>query len=138
MKIQVLKSKIHRACVTGCDPNYEGSLSIDQDLMEQVGLLPYERVLCANLANGERFETYAIPARRGSRAIVLNGAAALLGKVGDRLIIMSFAMVDESVAKTWMPRCVALDANNAVIEKAVVQTPQPKADKQKVRPGKRA
>lgn len=138
MKIQVLKSKIHRACVTGCEPNYEGSLSIDQDLMEQVGLLPYERVLCANLANGERFETYAIPARRGSRAIVLNGAAALLGKVGDRLIIMSFAMVDESVAKKWMPRRIALDANNAVIEKAVVQAPQPKADKQRVRPRKRA
>lgn len=138
MKIQVLKSKIHRACVTGCDPNYEGSLSIDQDLMEQVGLLQYERVLCANLANGERFETYAIPARRGSRAIVLNGAAALLGKVGDRLIIMSFAMVDESVAKKWMPHRIALDANNAVIEKAVVQAPQPKADKQRVRPRKRA
>ncbi len=118
MQVQVLKSKIHRARVTGCNVNYEGSLSIDQELMDQVGLLPYERILCGNLANGERFETYAIPAPRGSRAVVLNGAAALLGKVGDQLIIMSFGSVDLSEAKDWKPRCIALDASNRVIKPA--------------------
>jgi aspartate 1-decarboxylase len=117
MQIQVLKSKIHRARVTGADVNYEGSLSIDRDLMGRVGLLPYERILCGNLANGERFETYAIPAPRGSRAVVLNGATAHLGKVGDRIIIMSFAAVDERTAKKWKPRCVALDAKNTVLTK---------------------
>jgi len=136
MQVQVLKSKIHRACVTGCAPNYEGSLSIDLDLMEQVGLLPYERVLCGNLANGERFETYAIPAPRGSRAIVLNGAAALLGKVGDRLIIMSFASVDEAIAKKWKPRCIALDEKNAVVKRPGTHALQLKADKRKTRSGK--
>jgi len=117
MQIQVLKSKLHRARVTAADVNYEGSLSIDRDLMDRAGLRPYERILCGNLANGERFETYAIPARRGSRAIVLNGATAHLGKVGDRIIIMSFAVVDERQAKKWKPRCVALDAKNAVVGK---------------------
>ncbi|MCX7722160.1 MAG: aspartate 1-decarboxylase [Verrucomicrobiae bacterium] len=116
MQVQVLKSKIHRACVTACDPNYEGSLSIDQDLMDLAGLLPYERVLCGNLTNGERFETYAIPAPRGSRTIGLNGAAALLGKVGDRIIIMSFATVDAAKAKNWEPRCVVVDEKNVVIK----------------------
>jgi len=115
MQIQVLKSKIHRARVTAADVNYEGSLSIDRDLMERVGLRPYERILCGNLANGERFETYAIPAPRGSRAVVLNGATAHLGKAGDRLIIMSFAVVDERQAKTLKPRCIALDAKNTVV-----------------------
>lgn len=117
MQIQVLKSKIHRARVTGADVNYAGSLSIDRDLMDRVGLRPYERILCGNLANGERFETYAIPAPRGSRAIVLNGATAHLGKAGDRLIIMSFAVVDERQAEQCKPRCVALDAKNAVASK---------------------
>ena len=73
MQIQMLKSKIHRAEVTAASLDYEGSLGIDRDLMDRVGLLPNERVLCSNLANGERFETYAIPAERGSGAIVLNG-----------------------------------------------------------------
>lgn len=117
MQIQVLKSKIHRARVTAADIKYEGSLSIDRDLMDKVGLRPYERILCGNLANGERFETYAIPAPRGSRAIVLNGATAHLGKTGDRLIIMSFAVVDERQAKKLKPRCVTLDAKNAVAGK---------------------
>lgn len=138
MQVQVLKSKIHRACVTGCDPNYEGSLSIDQELMDQVGLLPYERVLCGNLANGERFETYAIPAQRGSRAIVLNGAAALLGKVGDRLIVMSFAIIDHAEAKTWKPRCITLDANNVVIKKVNTDSPKPKPNKKQMRSSKSA
>ncbi len=115
MQLHLLKSKIHRARVTAADVNYEGSLGIDQDYMDQVGLLPYERILGSNLANGERFETYAIPAPRGSRAIVLNGAVAHLGKVGDRITIMSFAAVPKRRAKKWAPQVVVLGARNEIL-----------------------
>ena len=88
MQIQLLKSKIHRAAVTDANVNYEGSLTIDRELMDRVALRPYERVLCGNQANGERFETYAIAGEPGSGAIILNGATAHLGNAGDRLTIM--------------------------------------------------
>ena len=115
MQIHLLKSKIHRAQVTGASPDYEGSLTIALDFMEEVGLLPYERILCSNLANGERFETYAIPGRRGSGEIVLNGAAAHLGKPGDRLTIMSFTECEAAQAKTWKPQVAVLGKDNAVV-----------------------
>ena len=115
MQLHLLKSKIHRALVTGASLNYEGSLTIDSDLMARVGLLPYERVLCSNLANGNRFETYAIPGKRGAGEIVLNGATAHLGKAGDRLTIMSYAVLDQIEARTWQPRVVVLGENNAVV-----------------------
>lgn len=114
MQIHLLKSKIHRAAVTASSLHYEGSLTIAQDLMEKVGFLPYERVLCSNLANGERFETYVIPGERGSGAIILNGATAHLGETGDRLTIMSYTVVDEALAKKWQPRVIVLGENNAV------------------------
>ena len=115
MLIHVLKSKIHRARVTAGDVEYEGSLGISRDLMDKVGLLPYERILCGNMANGERFETYAIPAKPGSGEIILNGATARLGKAGDRLTIMSFAEVDAAAAKSWKPQVIVLGEKNAVI-----------------------
>ncbi len=115
MLVHLLKSKIHRACVTAANVNYEGSLTIDLGLMNKVGLRPYERILCGNMANGERFETYAIAGRRGSGAIVLNGATAHLGKIGDRLTIMSFAGVDEKAARKWKPRVIVLDKQNTVL-----------------------
>jgi len=115
MQIEILKSKIHRASVTAASLNYEGSLSIDASLMEQAGLYPYEKILCSNLANGQRFETYVIPAERGSGAIVLNGATAHLGKVGDRLTIMSYTLVDEYQAKHWQPRVIVLNEKNAIV-----------------------
>lgn len=115
MQLHLLKSKIHRARVTAADVNYEGSLGIDQDYMDRVGLLPYERILGSNLANGERFETYAIPAPRGSRAIILNGAVAHLGKIGDRITIMSFAAVPKRRVKKWAPRVVVLGTRNEVL-----------------------
>jgi aspartate 1-decarboxylase len=115
MLIHVLKSKIHRARVTAGDVEYQGSLGIDQDLMDKVGLLPYERILCGNMANGERFETYAIAAERGSGQIILNGATALLGKRGDRLTIMSFAELDLAEAKSWKPQVIVLGEGNAII-----------------------
>lgn len=114
MQIHLLKSKIHRAQVTASSLDYEGSLTIAIDLMEKVGLVPYERVLCSNLANGERFETYAIPGERGSGAIILNGATAHLGKTGDRLTIMSYTEVDEALARKWQPRVIVLGEKNAI------------------------
>jgi len=116
MQIHLLKSKIHRASVTAANVAYEGSLTIDRVLMDKVGLRPYERILCGNMANGERFETYAIPGERGSGAIVLNGATARLGKAGDRLTIMSFTEVDDRRARTWKPRVIVLGKKNAVVD----------------------
>src|SRR5881394_2555587 len=104
MQFNLLKSKIHRATVTGGNVSYEGSLTISFDLMKEVGLLPYERILCSNMANGNRFETYAIPGDPGAGAIVLNGAAAHLGKTGDLLTIMSYTWVSKAKAKKWKPR----------------------------------
>jgi aspartate 1-decarboxylase len=115
MQIYLLKSKIHRATVTAANVDYEGSLTIDREFMDQVGLHPYERILCGNMANGERFETYAIPGERGSGAIVLNGATARLGKRGDRLTIMSFTEAEERAAKKWKPRVIVLGRKNAIV-----------------------
>ncbi len=115
MLVHVLKSKIHRAQVTGGNVDYEGSLGIARDLMDKVGLLPYERILCGNMANGERFETYAIAANTGSGQIILNGATARLGQPGDRLTIMSFAEVDAREAPSWKPRVIVLGEKNAVV-----------------------
>ena len=115
MLVHLLKSKIHCAQVTAANVDYEGSLTLAIDLMQKAGLLPYERILCGNLANGQRFETYAIPGERGSGAIILNGATAHLGKIGDRLTIMSYALVEAALAKTWQPRVIVLGKKNAVV-----------------------
>lgn len=115
MQLQLLKSKLHRAAVTGGSLNYEGSLGIDEDLMDQVGLLPYERILCGNMSNGHRFETYAIPAKRGSGSIILNGAVARLGQPGDLLTIMSYALVDARKARKWKPKVLVLGKGNQVV-----------------------
>ena len=115
MQIHLLKSKIHRAQVTAASLEYEGSLTIAADLMERVGFLPYERILCSNLANGQRFETYVIPGERGSGAIILNGATSHRGKIGDRLTIMSFTEVDATAAKNWQPRVIVLGETNTIV-----------------------
>jgi aspartate 1-decarboxylase len=115
MLVHLLKSKIHRATITASNMEYEGSLSIDREMMDKIGLLPYERILCSNLANGARFETYAIPAERGSAQIILNGAAAHLGKPGNKLTIMSFTETDATEAKFWKPHVIVLGENNAII-----------------------
>jgi len=116
MQIHVLKSKLHRATVTGANVNYEGSLTIDAALLERAGMHAYERILCGNLANGERFETYIIPGERGSGAIVLNGATAHLGKPGDVLTLMCYTWIEESEAKAWQPRILVLGKKNTVVE----------------------
>ena len=115
MERKMLKSKIHRAVVTGADLHYEGSVTIDKDLMEAADIIPYEAVAIWNVTNGNRFETYAIPAEAGSGQIILNGATALLGKPGDRLTIMSFAAMDASEVNAWKPRVIVLGENNAII-----------------------
>jgi aspartate 1-decarboxylase len=117
MQLSLLKSKIHRAIITDGNLKYEGSLTIASDLMKKCGLLPYERILCSNLANGNRFETYAIPGKAGSGEIVLNGAAALLGKKGEQLTIMSFALAGKKKAKGWKPRVIVLGQGNRIVTK---------------------
>jgi len=110
--LSMLKSKLHRAVVTACRPDYEGSITIDSALMKRVKLLHYEKVLVANLANGNRFETYAIPAKAGSRTVCLNGAAALLGKPGDRVIVLAFCLLEKAKAAKHRPHILALDSTN--------------------------
>ena len=112
MTVQLLKAKLHRIRVTAADLDYEGSLTLDPDDMEAVGILPFERILCADVENGNRFETYAIAGRRGSHVCCLNGAAAHKGKVGDKLIVMAWAQVPEDEARTFQPRIGVLDENN--------------------------
>ena len=104
MMLKVLKAKLHRIKVTEACLDYEGSLTLDPDDMEAVGIVEYEKILCANVENGNRFETYAIKGERGSRVCCLNGAAAHLGKAGDRLIVMSFADVTVEEAEAWQPK----------------------------------
>ncbi|MGB0580827.1 MAG: aspartate 1-decarboxylase [Limisphaerales bacterium] len=114
MKVQVLKSKIHRARVTGASVDYEGSMTIAADLLEKVGMLEYEKILVGNMGNGERFETYIIAGERGSGVIELNGATAHLGKIGDQVTIMSFADMDVSTAKEWKPKVIVLGEGNGI------------------------
>jgi aspartate 1-decarboxylase len=116
MQLFLLKSKIHRATVTDGNVDYEGSLTIASDLMKAAELRPYERILCSNTANGNRFETYVITGKSGSGEIILNGAAARLGKKGDRLTIMSFASVSKKLAQSWKPRIVVLGKGNKIVD----------------------
>lgn len=110
----VLKSKIHRATVTRADLNYEGSLTIDRDLMEAAGLVPFEQVKVYNIHNGERFETYVIEGEAGSGVIGLNGAAARKGLVGDLIIIASYAMIDADELAAYRPLMLLLDEKNGM------------------------
>lgn len=114
MYITVLKSKLHHLRVTDVELEYEGSLTVDPELLEAVGMVPYEKILIANLANGERFETYALEGERGSRRVCLNGATAHKGSAGDRLIVFAFvAMAPEEVSR-HRPRIAVLDEHNQI------------------------
>ena len=114
MELSLLKSKIHGACVTGADANYEGSVTVSADLAELVGLEEYERILVGNLVNGERFESYVGYGIRNAGTIQLNGATAHLGKLGDRLTIMSFGLYDAEETATHQPKVIFLDEKNVV------------------------
>lgn len=115
MHLTLLKSKIHRAAVTGASLHYEGSLTIASDLAQSVGLLPYEKILVGNMGNGARFETYVIYGAPGSGTIQLNGATAHLGKIGDRLTIMNFAQYTPEEAASHQPRVLLLNERNEVV-----------------------
>lgn len=112
MQITVLKCKLHRATVTECDLHYEGSISIDRDLIEAAGFLVNERVEIYNIDNGNRFATYVIVGERGSGVIGLNGAAARLACIGDKLIICAYAQMDETAAREWTPTVIVAGAGN--------------------------
>jgi aspartate 1-decarboxylase len=123
MQITLLKSKVHRATVTGASLDYEGSLTVPADIAEMVGLLAYQKILVGNLQNGERFETYVIYGAPGKGQIELNGATAHLGKIGDLLTIMSFASLTAEEAKAHRPRIAVLDRQNRVIRCEGGETP---------------
>ena len=114
MVLKMLKGKIHRARITRCDIDYEGSLEIDPELLKEAGILPYEKILVANRDNGSRLETYAIPGKPGSRDFCLNGPAARQGKVGDVVTVMAFSLCDEAEAAVISPKVIVLNERNEI------------------------
>ncbi len=116
---EMLKSKIHRAIVTDANLDYVGSLSLDPRLLSAADLIPGEKVLVANLRNGNRFETYVMAGRAGE--VCLNGAAARLGRKGDKVIIMAFAWLPERRCRHWQPRVVHVDDKNRILTQAPVK-----------------
>ena len=118
MQLTLLKAKLHRACVTHAELDYEGSCAIDTDLLEAAGITEYEQIQIYNVASGERFTTYAIRAERGSKVISVNGAAAHKASPGDRLIICSYGAMSEQEASLHQPRLIYLNENNEITRSA--------------------
>jgi aspartate 1-decarboxylase len=116
MLVKLLKAKLHMATVTETHLSYSGSLTIDQDLMDAVGLLDHESVMFGNFATGDRAETYAIAGPRGSGQIHLNGAAARLGSPGDKLVILAFGWMDSADAEMHKPKVAVLGEANKIVE----------------------
>lgn len=114
MNITMLKSKIHRAVVKQAELNYVGSITVDEELLEASGILEYEKVQIVDIENGSRFETYTIAGERGSKMICLNGAAARCVLVGDHIIIMAYADMNETEAREHKPKVVFVDENNDI------------------------
>ncbi len=114
MQRVIFKSKIHRARITEANLNYEGSLTIDQDLMEAADILPYEKVDVVNISTGDRFTTYAIKGKRGSGEMCLNGGAARLGHVGDLIIVITYAHIDEAELESFKTKAVLVDEQNQI------------------------
>lgn len=113
------KAKIHRATVTGADVDYEGSITIDENLLDAAGVLPYEKVAVYNVTNGNRLETYAIAGERGRGDICLNGAAAHLVDPGDLVIICCYGAFDDAEAREMKPKLVFVDAKNRPVDRAM-------------------
>jgi aspartate 1-decarboxylase len=112
MKVTMFKSKLHQMVVTEANLMYEGSITIDQDLLDQAQLFPYEKVQVLNITNGQRLETYTIPGERGSRVCCLNGAAARLTQIGDRIIVIAYAEMSPEEAQAHKPRVIVVDDQN--------------------------
>ena len=125
MRRTLFKSKIHRATVTHADLHYEGSVTIDEDLMDAAAIWQYEAVHVWNITRGTRIETYAIKGARGSGVICINGAAAHLNKPGDLVILATFAEMEESEARTHEPKVVLVDGQNRVVAKDVAEVAGP-------------
>ena len=115
MKRHLMKSKIHRATITSADLHYEGSLTVDQDLLDAADLVAYEEVQVVNVNNGARFSTYVIPGPRGSGVLQLNGAAARLGMPGDLAIVISYGVFDAQEAARHVPSVVFVDEANRIV-----------------------
>jgi aspartate 1-decarboxylase len=115
----LLKSKIHRATVTDSNLQYEGSLTVDEDLLRFADIVPYEQIKIYNVSNGERFDTYAIAGPPGTGVVCLNGAAARKGAKGDLIIIASYAHYDELEVSTHEPKLVLLDSNNKTLKEEI-------------------
>ncbi|MCK9556738.1 MAG: aspartate 1-decarboxylase [Candidatus Cloacimonetes bacterium] len=111
---QILLSKLHRATVKECDINYNGSIKIDEELLEASGMHEYERVEVFNITNGNRFSTYIIKGERGSGMIGINGAAARLAQVGDRIIVINYGILNDAELLSHKPRILILNENNKV------------------------
>jgi len=111
----MLRAKIHMATVTDSNINYEGSLTVDEDILNVAGIRPYEQVMVSNLNNGERFETYVIPGENGSGVICLNGPTARKGIIGDKIIIFCYEYYTEDELKNFSPKIVRVDSNNRII-----------------------
>jgi aspartate 1-decarboxylase len=114
LRLTLMKAKIHRATVTEADLHYEGSISVDEDLLDAAGILPYEKVDVLDINNGERFTTYAIAAPRGSGAIKVNGAAARLVYKGDLVIIIAYCGIDAKDAVGFNPKVVVVNEENRI------------------------
>lgn len=116
MMLTMFKSKLHHLNVTEADLYYEGSITIDTELLELAGLLPYEKVQVVNVNNGNRLETYTIPGPKGSRIVCMNGPAARLTSVGDRIIVISYSQMSPEEAKAHKPKIVVVDKNNDPVQ----------------------
>ena len=125
MRRSLFKSKIHRATVTHADLDYEGSVTIDEDLMAAAGIWEYEAVHVWNITRGTRLHTYAIKGQAGSGVICINGAAAHLNKPGDKVILATFSEMDEAEARAHVPKVVLVDAQNRVAVRGAVEIPGP-------------
>ena len=125
MRRTLFKAKIHRATVTHADLDYEGSVTIDADLMEAAGIWEYEAVHVWNITRGTRLQTYAIKGQAGSGIICINGAAAHLNKPGDKVILATFAEMDEAEARAHTPKVVLVDAQNRIAVRGAVEVPGP-------------
>lgn len=115
MLLSLCRAKLSRATITAQNPNYEGSIAIDENLMDAAGILPFERILVGNITSGKRFETYVIPAPRGSKTISLQGGTAHYGLPGDRIIGMMFGLFTPEEAKGFKPKVVKLDEKNNIV-----------------------
>ena len=115
MQRHMMKSKIHRATITSADLHYEGSLTVDQDLLDAADLLNFEEIQVVNVNNGARFTTYVIPGPRGTGVVQLNGAAARLGMPGDLVILIAYATIEDAEAQRFTPRVVFVDEQNRIV-----------------------